>query len=111
MLQKLSGVERIGALIITGAAVAGILNAGYQHFMTRGEAHEEHSELVEQIIQNQKTYLERDKNDRLDRHDREIARHERSLIEGNLSERERDFLGREIQRLEKLKECIREETC
>ena len=104
-------IEKIGGIVITIAAIWGIGNAVYNHWMPREEAHLEHQEIAQQIILNQQSYLERDKFDRLDRHDREIARYERDLISPNIPEQERAFIAREIQRLEALKACIRSESC
>ena len=104
-------IEKVGGVLLTIAAIWGVGSAIYNHWMPRDEAHLEHQEIAQQIVQNQKSYLERDKFDRIDRHDREIARYERDLIDPDIPERERAFIAREIQRLEALKACIRSESC
>ena len=93
------------------AAVVAICVASYGHFMTDAEAADQH----QQIVQEQESYRAQiyraDKQDRIDRHTREINRIEYQLISEDLTERQRDYLIGKRTELYSLIDCIRKDLC
>ena len=104
MTKQFTILEKILSTLVTLAACFGLLWGGINYFMPKDAAQQEHQAIVDSLTESHKQ-------DRIERHDREIARLERDLRNPESSGEERDFIVREIQRLEKRKECIRESTC
>lgn len=94
--------------IITGVAGAlVVLYGGYSHFHTDAEA----SQHIKEFRDYQELQYQADKNDRVDRHQREINRIEYQLLSDDLSAKEREYLASKKEELRDLIKCIREDTC
>lgn len=111
-MNVVSKWKEIAATLGLTAGLVAVGHETYEHFYTREEAENEHQEIIEVIKAEQQADRMRVKNDRIDRHDREIARLERDLqTDGTLSPEEKSYIVREISRLEDLKKCIRSDSC
>lgn len=104
-VQALSAT--VGAIIVIGGAVI----ASYTHFQTASAAEKQHKDIYEEIDKNQKAQMARFKNDRVDRHTREIKRLEYKLLSEELTDKQMDYIRMQIKELNATIQCIREEKC
>ena len=99
--------------IITGSvtALAATAYGAYSHFQTDAEANASHSAIRTVVAQNQQQQIDVFKEDRLDRHQREISRIEYQLLSDELTDKQREYLKRKIEELRELIKCIRQDKC
>lgn len=92
-------------------AVVGYLST----YQSDAEAQQAHDDLKQEVVKTKITLEEAYKNDRIDRHEREIFRWEEVIAEkdadGTLTEVQHLKYQRRIDKLNATIKCIREETC
>ena len=105
------------ALRWTVASVIVIMGAvGYlSTYQSDAEAQQAHADLKKEVETAKITLEEAYRNDRIDRHEREIFRWEETIVEkeadGTLTEVQHEKYTRRIQKLNDTIKCSREETC
>jgi hypothetical protein len=113
--QALSRAQKvltgIAASLAAVVAIAGFVAAGYSHFMTDVEAQEQHQEITDDFQDYQKQQYVADKQDRLDRVQREVDRLEYDLLDAELTVEQREYKKRLINRQEAKTVCIQEDKC
>ena len=101
----------------TVASVTAIMAAvGYlTTFQTDAEAQQAHDGLKQEVTQTKISLEQAYRNDRIDRHEREIFKWEDEIDDLNVTDqeyqKEHDKYIRRIDKLNATIECIREETC
>ena len=91
-------------------ALASACYGAYSHLQTDDEAITARLAIVEMHAADKVSDRQARKNDRIDRLEREIARYERDLL-GEMPDKERTFIHRQIQKAEKKIDCIRQDQC
>ena len=100
-------------VVVIGAVVALSTTcwAAYSHFQTDIEANASHAAIRSVVAQNQQHQLDVFKQDRVDRHQREIDRIEYQLISEDLTPEQREYLTSKREELRELIKCIRLDNC
>lgn len=101
---RLTTLEKALGTLVSLGVLSAMLFGVVNYFMPKDLAQADHQAIVNSLTESHKQ-------DRLERHDREIARLERDLRNPLFTEEERAFMVREIQRLELRKTCIHEGNC
>lgn len=91
-------------------ALASACWAGYSHFQTDEEAIFARLAIVEMHASDRISDRQARKNDRIDRLERENARYERDLL-GEMPDKERQFIHRQLDKNNKKIDCIRNDKC
>jgi hypothetical protein len=97
----------IGGVSALSATAYGV----YGHFQTDIEANASHTAIKSVVAQNQQKQIDVFKQDRIDRHVREIKRIEYKLISEKLTIRQVDYLNSQKLELRDTIACIRAGTC
>lgn len=112
----------LAGLLGSFSVIGGTAWAAYSHFHTDAEAaagynkiKQEYSTMVAEVAGDLAQYQEKTytqfKNDRIDRHQREINRIEYQLLDPGLTPQQREYLLRRIQELRETIACIRRGEC
>ncbi len=113
--QKLSLLNKVLTTVAAGfvslAAIGSGAYATYTHFQTDSEAITAREIIVRTHATDRVSDRQARENDRIDRLERENTRYERSLLNPDLPEYEREFLLRQIDKNDEKIKCIRAEQC
>ena len=110
--------QRIIAIVGASAALTtcttAVVKAGagtYRHFQTDTEATLARGTIISTHTTDKRAADEQYKNDRIDRHMREIRRLEYDLLDEELSQAKREWILRRIEELKETVACIRADQC